>query len=61
MLLAESYSMLTAIRERVAALKQQGKPIEAVIAERPTASFDARWGNHLVNGETFTRLVYQGV
>jgi len=61
MLLAESYSMLTAIRERVAALKQQGKPIEAVLAEKPTASFDARWGNGLVNGEGFTRLVYQGV
>jgi glyoxylase-like metal-dependent hydrolase (beta-lactamase superfamily II) len=61
MLLAESYSMLTAIRERVAALKQQGKPIEAVIAEKPTAAFDARWGNGLINGETFTRLVYQGV
>jgi glyoxylase-like metal-dependent hydrolase (beta-lactamase superfamily II) len=61
MVLAEYSTMLMAVREKIAALKQQGKSVEAAIAEKPTAPFDAKWGNGLVNGETFTRLVYQGV
>jgi len=61
MVLAEYASMLQAVREKVAALKQQGKSVEAVVAEKPTGAFDARWGGGFMNGEGFTRLVYQGV
>ncbi len=61
MVLADYLIMLMSVREKVAALKRQGKPVEAAIAEKPTASFDAKWGGGFVNGETFTRLVYQGV
>lgn len=59
--LAEFREMLIAIREKVATLKRQGKTLDVAIAEKPTASYDAKWGGGLVNGETFTRLVYQGV
>jgi len=61
MLLADYLIMLMSVREKVAGLKGQGKTVEAAIAERPTVSFDAKWGGGFVNGETFTRLVYQGV
>lgn len=59
--LMEYRDMLATVRDRVAALKRQGKPVEIAIAEKPTAPYDAKWGGGLVTGDTFTRLVYQGV
>jgi glyoxylase-like metal-dependent hydrolase (beta-lactamase superfamily II) len=59
--LAEYHEMLTTIRENVAALKRQGRPLEVAIAEKPTHAFDLKWGNGLINGDTFTRLVFQGI
>jgi len=53
--------VLLAIRDRVAALKKQGKPCDEVIAAKPTADYDAKWGPFIINGEFFTRLVYNGV
>jgi glyoxylase-like metal-dependent hydrolase (beta-lactamase superfamily II) len=53
--------MLVAIRDNVAELKQQGRPIEEIVAARPTAAFDAKWGQFVITPEFFTRLVYQGV
>ena len=53
--------MLVAIRANVAALKQQGKTLDQIIAARPTAAFDARWGQSLIGPELFTRLIYRGV
>ena len=53
--------MLTTVRERVAALKRQGRSADEAVAAKPTASFDARWGRSIIGGDFFTRLVYQGV
>ncbi|TPG52632.1 MBL fold metallo-hydrolase [Sphingomonas glacialis] len=53
--------MLVSIRGSVRALKAQGRTIEQVVAAKPTASFDAKWGQALINGDLFTRLVYRGV
>lgn len=53
--------MLVAIRENVAKLKQQGRSRDETVAARPTAAFDARWGNFLIDPAFFTRLVYAGV
>ena len=55
------YDMLIAVREKVAGLKGRGFTLDQVLAARPTASFDASWGNGLVSPEFFTRLVYRGV
>jgi glyoxylase-like metal-dependent hydrolase (beta-lactamase superfamily II) len=55
------YDMLVAVREKVARLKGRGLALDEVIAARPTASFDASWGNGLVGPEFFTQLVYRGV
>lgn len=57
----EFRDMLVAVRERVARLKKRGKSIDETVATRPTADFDAKWGNFVISRELFTRLVYAGV
>ena len=59
--LVEFRDMLVAVRDKVAALKQQGKALEEVTAAKPTAEFDAKWGGFVIDGKTFTQLVYAGV
>jgi hypothetical protein len=53
--------MLVAIRDNVARLKQQGRSLEETIGAKPTAAFDAKWGQFLITPTLFTRLVYEGV
>jgi glyoxylase-like metal-dependent hydrolase (beta-lactamase superfamily II) len=52
--------MLVAIRENVAALKKQGRSLAEIIAAKPTAAYDAKWGQFVIDPAFFTRLVYQG-
>src|SRR6516164_153756 len=59
--LIEFRDMLVAIREKVAALKKEGKSRDEVIAAKPTANYDAKWGRFVINGDFFTKLVYRGV
>lgn len=53
--------MLVAVRGNVAALKRQGKSLDEIVAAKPTAAFDATWGNFVFNGAQFTRMVYAGL
>nr|WP_286208829.1 MBL fold metallo-hydrolase [Azospirillum sp. A1-3] len=53
--------MLVVIRENVAVLKRQGRTREEAVAAKPTAAFDAKWGNFVIDPGFFTRLVYAGV
>ncbi len=53
--------MLASVRDKVATLKRQGKIVEEVISEKPTASYDLKWGLGTMNGQAFTRLVHQGI
>jgi hypothetical protein len=53
--------VLVDIRDKVAALKKQGKPLPEVIAARPSARYDSGWGNLFQNSSYFIALVYQGV
>ncbi|MGJ4938982.1 MBL fold metallo-hydrolase [Bradyrhizobium sp. HKCCYLS1011] len=59
--LLEFRNMLVAIRDNVAALKRQGRSRDETVAAKPTAAFDARFGNFLIDPAFFTRLVYEGV
>ncbi len=59
--LAEYHEMLTGVREKVGGIKRSGKTVDEAVSEKPTAAYDAKWGGGLVNGDNFTRLVYQGV
>jgi glyoxylase-like metal-dependent hydrolase (beta-lactamase superfamily II) len=53
--------MLVAIRGNVGALKKQGQSFEAIIAAKPTAAFDDKWGRFVIGPDLFTRLVYEGI
>jgi glyoxylase-like metal-dependent hydrolase (beta-lactamase superfamily II) len=59
--LSEYYDMLTGIRDNVSKLKKQGKSLDETIAEKPTAAYDAKWGQFLMTPGIFTGLVYSGV
>jgi len=59
--MAEFRDMLVAIREKVAGLKKQGRSLDETIAAKPTAAYDANWGQFLITPAMFTTLVYQGV
>jgi glyoxylase-like metal-dependent hydrolase (beta-lactamase superfamily II) len=59
--LSDYRDVLVAVREKVATLKRQGRTRDEVVAARPTAPFDARWGNFVIDAGFFTRLVYEGV
>ena len=53
--------MLVDVRDKVSALKKQGKSVTEVVAAAPTAAYDAKWGGFVIDGKTFTALVYAGV
>jgi hypothetical protein len=57
----EFRDMLVTIRGNVAAMKKQGRSLDEVVAAKPTAAFDAKWGQFLITPAAFTRLVYAGV
>jgi glyoxylase-like metal-dependent hydrolase (beta-lactamase superfamily II) len=53
--------VLVEIRDKVSALKRQGKTLPEVVAAKPGARYDAEWGNLFQNPADFAALVYQGV
>jgi glyoxylase-like metal-dependent hydrolase (beta-lactamase superfamily II) len=59
--LKEYRDMLVAVRDNVAKLKKQGKSRDETVAAKPTAAFDAKWGQFVIDGGFFTRMVYEGV
>ena len=59
--LTEYRDMLVNMRDKVAAIKKQGMSLDEVLAAKPSAAYDARWGRFLIDGSFFTRLVYAGV
>jgi hypothetical protein len=59
--LKECRDMLVTVRDKVANLKQQGKSRDETVAAKPTAAFDAKWGQFVIDADFFTRLVYEGV
>jgi len=59
--LVEFRDMLVAMRDKVSALKNQGRSLAEVVAAKPTADYDAKWGGFVIDGSTFTSLVYAGV
>ena len=40
--------MLVGVRDNVAKLKQQGRSLDETIAAKPTAPFDAKWGQSVI-------------
>ena len=59
--LKEFRDMLAAIRDNVAKQKKAGKTRDETVAAKPTAAYDAKWGQFVIDPGFFTRLVYEGV
>lgn len=55
------HDMLVTIRGKVAELKQQGRSLVEAVAAKPTSDFDKKFGGFVIDGKTFTALVYAGV
>ena len=53
--------LLMGTREKVAALKKQGKSLDEIVAAKPTAATDAKWGNGFRSPKDFIADVFQGV
>jgi len=45
----------------VAALKKQGKSLNEMVSEKPTAATDTKWGNGFRSPKDFIGDVFQGV
>jgi hypothetical protein len=59
--LKRSHDMLSAIRDKVAALKAAGASEQEAIAKKPTAEFDAAWAKGFITGDVFAGLVYRTI
>jgi glyoxylase-like metal-dependent hydrolase (beta-lactamase superfamily II) len=59
--LTEYRDVIVTIRDRVSALKKQSKSLDEIVATKPAAAYDAKWGTGFINGDFFTKLVYKGV
>jgi glyoxylase-like metal-dependent hydrolase (beta-lactamase superfamily II) len=59
--LASYRDLLVGTREKVAALKRQGKTLDEIVAAKPTAATDAKWGNDFRSPGDFIGDVFQGV
>jgi glyoxylase-like metal-dependent hydrolase (beta-lactamase superfamily II) len=57
--LQKFHAMLTGIRDKVAALKTQGLSEEAVIAQKPTAEFDATYKEEYMKIDALVGVVYR--
>lgn len=53
--------MITTVRKRVQHSMDDGKTETQVIAEHPTAEFDAKWGHGRVTPEAFAQEVYRSL
>jgi glyoxylase-like metal-dependent hydrolase (beta-lactamase superfamily II) len=53
--------VVKACRDRIAKLKAEGKNRDAVIAARPTADYDAKWGQGFMKGDVFTGIVFDSL
>jgi len=52
---------LETLRDRIAKLKAEGRSRDEVVAARPTADHDAKWGTGFMKGDVFTGLVYDSL
>jgi len=53
--------VLVELRDKVAALKKQGRTLVEVVAAKPSARYDVEWGRSFMTPSAFLELVYQGV
>jgi cyclase len=59
--LTEYRTLLVTVRDRIAKLIKQGKSEEQIVAAKPTADFDAKWGNGFYKPDNWVALVHKGM
>lgn len=59
--LVEYRNMLQAVYNRVEAFKSAGKTLEEVVAEKPTADFDAKWGGGFLKPDVWVGIIYAAI
>ena len=59
--LAEYLEMLRVVHARLEKLIGEGKTLEEVIAAKPTAEFDDKWGKGFLPPDRWVRINYQGM
>lgn len=59
--LAEYLEMLRVVHARLEKLIGEGKTLEEVIAAKPTAEFDEKWGKGFLPADRWVRINYQGM
>lgn len=52
------HDMLKTVHARIKALKEQGKTLEEIVAEKPTADYDAEWGDGFFSPDQWVKVVY---
>lgn len=53
--------MLVTIRDRIAALIEEGKSLEEVVVAKPTEEYDEVWGNNFIKPEQMVGFVYDSL
>jgi hypothetical protein len=50
--------MLQNVYDRIKALKEDGKSLDEIIAAKPTADFDAQWGDGIFTADKWISIIY---
>jgi cyclase len=53
--------MLATVHERIIKLIKEGKNIDEIVAAKPTADYDARWGGGFLKPDQWVKIVYSVV
>jgi len=53
--------LLVTTRDKVAKLKKEGRTLDEIVAAKPTAAWDDKWGTGFMSPRMFTGLVFEGV
>ena len=56
--LAEYRDMLVEVRSQITQAIAAGNDVEQVVASKPTAGFDDRWGGGFMKADDFVRMAY---
>lgn len=59
--LRDYHDMLVSVRDRVGAMIAEGMTREEVVAAKPTAELDQRWGQGFIPPDDWVKMVYDGL
>ncbi|MGO4212940.1 alpha/beta fold hydrolase [Terriglobus sp. 2YAB30_2] len=54
-------TLLASTHDKVATLKRQGRSLDEIVAAKPTAAWDDKWGGGFMSPRMFTGLGFEGV